>query len=87
VPPIDPNAPDTVAAGVRQCMAAHAPPPDGQLRVSVSTTLELHIGERGVPDYARFDPPLPKEVQDCAGGVIYKTRFAAAGTTKIQLDF
>jgi hypothetical protein len=85
--PVDPKAPDTVANAVRQCMAAHAPPADGQLRVSVSTALELHINERGMPEFARFDPPLPKDVQDCASAVIYKTRFASSGTTKIRLDF
>jgi hypothetical protein len=86
-PAVDPNAPDTIAKGVRQCMASHAPPADAQVRVSVSTALELHMNDRGFPDFARFDPPLPKDVQDCASGVIYKTRFASGGTTKIQLDF
>jgi hypothetical protein len=68
-------------------MASHAPPADGQLRVSVSTALELQINERGMPKFARFDPPLPKDVQDCASTVIYKTRFATGGTTRIRLDF
>jgi hypothetical protein len=86
-PPVDPNAPETISRAVKDCMALHAPPADAQLKVSVSTVLELHLTERGLPDLARFDPPLPKGVQDCASAVIYKTRFASGGTTRIRFDF
>jgi hypothetical protein len=86
-PAVDPNAPETITRAVKACMGAHTVSGDPQVKVSVSTTLELHLTERGMPDFARFDPPLPQPAQECASAAIYKTRFTSGGTVRIRLDF
>ncbi len=86
-PVADPNAEANVAAAVKACMAARTRAPDGEVTVTVSSTLELRLHEDGAVDLARFSPPLPPDVQLCAANAIYKTRFPRSGTLTIDLKF
>ena len=80
---IDPRAEETIAAAVRGC-AADAPH-STDVTVTVSSSLELTVGEDGFVGAARFNPPLAPEIQKCASTAIYKTRFGEAGARKIDI--
>jgi len=82
-PAVDPQAQETIAAAVRMC-AADAPH-SSEVKVTVSSTLELTVGDDGFVRAARFNPPLAPEIQSCASNAIYKTRFADAGVRTIDL--
>ncbi len=86
-PERDPNAEQTVASAVKACMAGRPQAADAQVRVTVSSMLELRISDIGAVDLAKFDPPLPVDVQSCAANAIYKTRFSNRGTVRIKLEF
>jgi hypothetical protein len=83
----DPNAEATVSAAVKACMSGRTAPADGQVTVTVSSSLEIRLNEDGAVDLARFNPPLPPDVQLCAANAIYKTRFPRTGTVTIELKF
>ncbi len=85
-PAADPNAEATVAAAVKACMTGRTKA-DGEVTVTVSSSLEVRLSEDGVVDLARFSPPLPPDVQLCAANAIYKTRFPRSGTVTIDLKF
>ena len=87
LPVADPNAEATVSAAVKACMSGRAAPADGQVTVTVSSSLEIRLNEEGGVDLARFNPPLPPDVQLCAANAIYKTRFPRTGTVTIELKF
>jgi hypothetical protein len=86
-PEADPNAEATVSAAVKACMAGRTQAPDGEVTVTVSSTLEIRLQDDGAVDLARFNPPLPPDVQLCAANAIYKTRFPRSGTLTIDLKF
>jgi hypothetical protein len=81
----DPNAEETIAAGVRACLAAR--PPARDVAVVVSTVLELKVYDDGSVELARFVPPLAPEVQACAANVIYRTRFTRGGAISIPIEY
>jgi len=85
-PQVDPNPRRTITDAVRSCESAHVAHATGVV-VTVSSTLELHIGDGGMVEAAHFEPPLAPDVQDCAVKAIYGTRFAAAGALSIPIDF
>ena len=87
LPPVDPNAEATVAAAVKACMAGRTRTADGEVTVTVSSSLEIRLHEDGTVDLPRFTPPLPPDVQLCAANAIYKTRFPRSGTLTIDLKF
>ena len=80
----DPNAEATIAAAVRACAATR--PRSVDVKVTVSSTLELRVNADGNVEFARFDPPLVPEVQTCAATSIYKTRFKGEGTVSIPIE-
>jgi hypothetical protein len=80
---VDPGAEDTVAAAVRSCVANA--PHSSEVTVTVSSSLELTVGDDGFVSKARFNPPLAPEVQSCASASIFKTRFAKAGEHKVDI--
>jgi hypothetical protein len=86
LPPVDPNAEATVAAAVKACMAGRTRA-DGEVTVTVSSTLEIRLHDDGTVDLPRFTPPLPPDVMLCAGNAIHKVRFPRSGTLTIDLKF
>jgi len=75
---------ESIAKGVRACVANQLR--DARVRVTVSSTLSLKVAEDGSVYFARFNPPLSPEAQDCASRIIYKTRFAHGGDVEIPLS-
>lgn len=76
--PADTRAPNEIVAdAVRACIEKNIP--TGPVRVTVTTSLLLDVDPSGAVKLARFEPPLPPEVQSCASDTIYKTRFASSG--------
>jgi hypothetical protein len=69
---------------VRACAAPR--PLASNVRVTVTSTLELKVSQDGVVESARFEPPLAPEVQACAAETIYKTRFEQGGTVTIPFE-
>jgi hypothetical protein len=80
---VDPRAEETVAAAVRACSADA--PHSTDVTVTVTSTLELRVGDDGFVKSARFDPPLAPEIQTCASVSIYHVRFADVGMHRIPL--
>jgi hypothetical protein len=89
---VDPRKPvlpprEAIAAAVRGCAAQRSRPEN--VRVSVSSSLQLKIAPDGEVETALFDPPLLPDIQSCAAAEIYKAKIeASAGTTvTIPIDF
>lgn len=78
---------EAIAAAVRACAAQRSRP--GNVRVTVSSSLELKVAGAGTVETARFVPPLLPEIQSCAAAAIYKAKLEdPAGTTvTIPIDF
>jgi len=82
--PEDARPGDTIAKGVRACVASQLR--GGTVRVTVSSKLSLKVSDDGSVYFARFNPPLAPEAQECASRIIYKTRFAHGGDVEIPLS-
>ena len=84
-PVLPPRA--AIAEAVRDCAAQRSRPQN--VRVTVSSSLTLHIATGGDVETAQFDPPLLPEIQSCAATAIYKAKLAeSAGTSVvIPIDF
>ncbi len=85
-PQVDPNPERTITNAVRNCEGAHVAQATGVI-VTVSTSLELRVGDSGMVQSARFDPPLAPDVQQCAVKAIYGTRFPTPGSISLPIDF
>jgi hypothetical protein len=84
-PAPDANAPATLGAAVRACMAARQSPEN--VTVEVSTTLHVELDDSGHARAARFDPPVAPDVNACAAPVIYRTRWTHGGSGDVPVDF
>jgi ferric-dicitrate binding protein FerR (iron transport regulator) len=73
-----------IASAVRACLAER--PRADNVTVVVSTTVRLGVGQDGTVTTARFDPPVAPDVNACASGAIYKTRFSHGGSVAIPVD-
>jgi len=78
------KAEEIIAKGVRACVASQLR--EATVRVTVSSTLSLKVADDGSVYFARFNPPLAPEAQDCASRIIYKTRFPHGGDVDIALS-
>jgi ferric-dicitrate binding protein FerR (iron transport regulator) len=78
---------EQVLSAVRECAFARLNPT--VVRVSVTSTLELHVGAHGEVESARFAPPLLPEIQSCAAATIYKMKLedSAGATLSIPVEF
>jgi hypothetical protein len=85
LPAPDPNAEQTILAAIKACDAGRPKSADN-VRVMISSKLELRVGAEGMVELARFDPPLTPELQTCAATTIYKTRFSSPGAVTIALE-
>lgn len=77
---------EAIINAVRQCAAKNAKSAS-EVRVSVTSSLELTVGADGTPTLAKFTPPLPPEVQTCAAETIYKTKLDETGTVSVPISF
>jgi ferric-dicitrate binding protein FerR (iron transport regulator) len=82
--PVDPNPEATIASAVRTCIAER--PPLENVTLVVSTTVRVDLDADGTVLHARFDPPVAQDVNVCASGAIYRTRFAHGGSVAIPVD-
>jgi hypothetical protein len=85
-PHADPNPEKTIAEAVRACARDHVEQTDSVV-ITVSSRLELRIGDGGMVESARFEPPLAPAVQACAARAIYGTRFSTPGAVSVPIDF
>ena len=83
---VDPDPEHKIAAAVRACARKRVEKSDGVV-VTVSSRLDLRVGDKGIVESARFDPPLAPEVQECAASAIYGVRFSAPGAVSVPIDF
>jgi hypothetical protein len=74
---------DAIRACARERQATLPP----GVALTVTSRLELQVGEHGTVERAQFDPPLAPELRDCAARAIYATRFANGGGVNIPIDF
>lgn len=77
---------DQIINAVRACAVTHAKA-NSEMRVSVTSSLELTVGADGMPTLAKFTPPLPAEVQSCAAETIYKTKLEETGKVSVPISF
>lgn len=82
---VDPNPQGTIAAAVRACLAER--PRADNVTVEVNTVVRLDVDADGTVLHARFDPPVTPDVNACASGPIYKTRFAHGGSVAVPVEF
>jgi ferric-dicitrate binding protein FerR (iron transport regulator) len=82
---VDPNPQGTIASAVRACLAER--PRADNVTVEVSTVVRLDVDSDGTVLHARFDPPVTPDVNACASGPIYKTRFAHGGSVAVPVEF
>jgi hypothetical protein len=81
-PEADPEA--TIAAAVRSCLASR--PRADNVTVMVTTTVRIELAADGSVQSARFDPPVAPDVNGCASGPIYRTRFSHGGSVAVPVD-
>jgi hypothetical protein len=84
VAPVDPNPEGTIASAVRACLAER--PRADNVTVEVSTVVRLDVDADGTVLHARFDPPVTPDVNACASGPIYRTRFARGGSVAVPVE-
>lgn len=79
-------SPEQAIAQAIQTCSASVPSSAGQVKISISSSLELHVAPNGTVSLAKFDPPLPPDVQACAARAIYKTRFTKGGIFNLPVE-
>lgn len=65
-------------AVVKACFRSHTVA-QGDLSISATTTMSLHVLPDGTVVEARFEPPLAPSVQQCAEGELSRIRFPESG--------
>jgi hypothetical protein len=76
---------EAIAVAVRDCAAGRSRP--GEVRVTVTSTLKLQVGNGGVVESAQFVPPLLPEIQSCAASAIYRAKLEEPGLVTIPIEF
>ena len=86
-PAPQPNlSPEQAIAQAIQTCSKSVPSSAGQVKLTISSSLELHVAPNGTVSLAKFDPPLPPDVQSCAARAIYKTRFSKGGIFNLPVE-
>lgn len=86
VAPASNVSPEQAITDAIQACSASVPGSAGQVKLSIASSLELHVAPNGTVSLAKFDPPLPPDVQTCAARAIYKTRFSKSGIMKLPVE-
>jgi hypothetical protein len=84
-PAPDPNASDALASVVQTCFADH--PSTQDVTVEVKTRLHLELDADGNVRSARFEPPVPPDVNACAAPAIYRAHFTHGGSSDVNVAF
>lgn len=75
---------DAVVALIRECATSRSR--SGDVHVTVTSELRLHVSAAGVVEAAQFVPPLLPDIQTCAAEKLYKMRFEE-GAVAIPIEF
>jgi hypothetical protein len=90
-PPAAPVAPvrpeQALTDAIRGCARERQATLPPGVALTVTSRLEVQVGEHGTVERAQFDPPLAPELRDCAARAIYATHFPASGPVSIPIDF
>ncbi len=70
---------------MRTCFADRTSPQD--VTVEVKTKLHLELDADGNVRSARFEPPVPPDVNACAAPAIYHARFTHGGSADVNVAF
>jgi len=81
----DPDAADALSSVVRTCFADRTSTQD--VTVEVKTKLHLELDADGNVRSARFEPPVPPDVNACAAPAIYHARFTHGGSADVNVSF
>lgn len=84
-PTPDPNAGEVLSSAVRTCFADRTSPQD--VTVEVKTRLHVELDADGNVRSARFEPPVPPDVNACAATAIYHARFTHGGSADVDVAF
>lgn len=84
-PAPDPNAGEAIASVVRSCFADRTSTHD--VTLEVNTRLHLELDADGNVHSARFEPPVPPDVNACAASAIYHARFTHGGSADVPVAF
>lgn len=83
--PVDPKV--RLEAAVRRCMLDHGfPDSSPAAHLSITTNLQMQVGDDGKVQSARFSPPLPPKAQECASVAVYGTQFGAGGPVSLSVQ-
>lgn len=82
---VDSNPQASIAAAVRGCLAERLRADN--VTVEVNTVVRLDVDADGTVLHARFDPPVTPDVNACASGAIYRTRFPHGGSVAVPVEF
>jgi hypothetical protein len=82
-PPADPTV--SVREAVRACAVARVRRSD--VKVTLATSVRLHVRDDGSVESARFEPPLMPALQQCAAEAIYKARLLKTGDVVVSVEY
>ena len=88
VEPIEPPPADPVVSvreAVKACAVARVRRSD--VKVTLATSVRLHVRDDGSVESARFEPPLMPALQQCAAEAIYKTRLLKTGDVVVPVEY
>lgn len=77
---------ETIAAAVRDCASVASRGRTNEVRVTVTSELELQVDANGTVTAALFTPPLVPELQTCAANAIYRTKLEETGTVTVPIE-
>ena len=80
----EPEPEGAIAAAVSACLTSR--PRADNVTVMVSTTVRIELNADGTVHSARFDPAVAPEVNACASGPIFRTRFSHGGSVAVPVD-
>jgi hypothetical protein len=85
----DPNAEETIRSAVTSCMQQYwsTLPVASDMKKTLDTVLALEVKDDGFVNspHATFDPPVVREVNECAAEKIYRVRFTTAGPREVVI--
>lgn len=78
---------DAIVAAIRECAGTAGRERTHEVRVTVTSDLQLQVDPGGTVTSAQFTPPLLPEIQTCAASAIYRTMLDQPGVVTIPIEF
>lgn len=78
---------DAIVAAIRECAGNAGRERTNEVRVTVTSDLQLQVDPSGTVTSAQFTPPLLPEIQTCAASAIYRTTLDEPGVVTIPIEF